>query len=183
MALLNFSFLWKINIDIMFCVWVGWNVLCVVHEWDNLHCASSTHMYEWDTTWYRLLCVWVRLTLRLVYHPAPVPECSVSWSQKQKQQIKSLPSSERKGSRRADWEFIVMGSVNPTGLLLNVGWDTTWGSAFHPTPLSLLPVALLLSLVPHLLSLSLSHTHFYCLPLAQSVWEWAQSIISLNCNS
>lgn len=51
------------------------------------------------------------------------------------------------------------------GLHLNVHWDSTSGSAFHPTPTLLLPAAVSCLLFSFLL------THFYCLPLAQSVWS------------
>lgn len=95
------------------------------------------------------------------------------------------------GRSRADWEA---GSVlswprrapaGPSGLLLNVGWDTTPGSAFHPTALSLSPSSSfsspstsspLRSACP---AVSLPHCCSLCLPLTQSVREWAQSTAQL----
>lgn len=85
------------------------------------------------------------------------------------------------GSRTdRDTECIVMGSVNPSGLLLNAGWDTTSGSPFHPG--ALLPVALpsslssVLSLSLFLLD-SLVFVFFYCLLLST---EWTQRSVPFN---
>lgn len=60
-----------------------------------------------------------------------------------------------------DTECIVVGSVNPSGLLLNAGWATTSGSPFHPATLLRVgrPSSLLHSLSflrPHFLLPSLS---------------------------
>lgn len=70
-----------------------------------------------------------------------------------------------------------MGSVSPSGLLLNVGWDTTSGSAFHPTPLSPSSAALP---VLHSHSCSLVHSVFLSLNLFRSGHKASSLLIATS---
>lgn len=98
--------------------------------------------------------------------PTSLPLCFFylfSSSQIPKKNTKTLstggPQWEcRKWNR--DWECIVMGSVNPSGLLLNAGWDTTSGSPFHPGALLAVALPTIFSL-KHSLSSRLPHFFFF----------------------
>ena len=143
----------------MYCVWVGSNVLCgIICTLRRVHtCISGIIQY--------MLCVSeinIKTSLFLFVIQLQYLNVSVHDLRKLRQQTEGVYLQVREGSRRTRWEFI-MGSVNPAGLLLNVGWDTTWGAIFHPTPLSASCAAFSVSCLVSSLSFSLTSFSSICL--------------------
>ena len=148
------------------CSWVGFSASCTLnnmYEWDNTVYAPR----EWDK--HAFSCSWREKLPSPVRHPALVPHCSRPYSPSPFHDPKSqnnnkrgvyLPvwkTSERgrkQTNRLRGWECIVMGPVNPGGLLLKCALRHYLRLSLSSYPRSLLPAAVLLSVSCLPLSLS-----------------------------
>lgn len=145
-----------------------WDYLHIIHSNNAMSCFLAEQQSKPPGRWF-------------VLHHVTSSSNGVSFiaSKSKAAKQRSIPLTERKGSRQTSGECIFVGSVKPGGLLkCRMRHYLRLCLSSHCTPF--FPYS---SAVPYVLrSASLSLTHFHCLLFAQSVREWAQSIISLNCH-